>query len=180
MMKNICTIHENDVYPNKKTAPVKYTDRLTVKAIVLDFEGKIGLVGNKQNVFFQLPGGGISTSETMNEGVKRECLEEIGCSIKIVSEIGYIDDYRPRDKKHCISYCYIVEVIGEKGKPNYTKNEAEIGMYTKWVSTKDALELFEKQKQDLEKGIITFYNTGFNILRDYLFLKQAVSEKKIK
>ena len=179
-MKKICTIHEDDVYPDKKTGPVEYEDRLTVKAIVLDIEGKIGLVGNKQNDFLQLPGGGIDTSENIEEGLKRECLEEIGCLVDVVSEIGCIDDYRSRDKKHCINYCYIVKVIGEKGIPNYTEKEAEIGMYTKWLSVQEVMNLFEKQKQDLEKGLVTFYNTGFNILRDYLFLKQAISEEKIK
>ncbi len=179
-MKNICTIHESDVYPDKKAGHVEYEDRLTVKAIVLDSEGKIGLVGNKQNSFLQLPGGGIDVGEEMEKGLKRECLEEIGCSVEMVSEVGCIDDYRPRDKKHCINYCYMVEVIGEKGIPNYTDKEAEIGMYTKWVLPQEAIVLFEKQKHDLERGLVTFYNTGFNILRDYIFLKQAISEKKIK
>lgn len=179
-MKNICAIHENDVYPYKKTEPVEYEDRLTVKAIVLDSEEKIGLVGNKQNSFLQLPGGGIDTGEDIEEGLKRECFEEIGCLVEILSEIGCIDDYRPRDKKHCINYCYVVKAIGEKGTPNYTEKEIEIGMYTKWVSSQEAMDIFEKQKQDLENGLVTFYNTGFNILRDYHFLKQSISEEKIK
>jgi ADP-ribose pyrophosphatase YjhB (NUDIX family) len=179
-MKNICTIQEKDVYPDKKTELVEYEDRLTVKAIVLDTEGRIGLVGNKQNSFLQLPGGGIDTGEDIKEGLKRECLEEIGCLVEIISEIGYIDDYRPRDKKHCINYCYVVKVMGEKGTPNYTEKETEIGMYTEWVSSQEAMNIFEKQKQDLENGLVTFYNTGFNILRDYYFLKQANYEEKIK
>lgn len=179
-MKNIFTIHEKDVYPDKKTEPVEYEDRLTVKAIVIDSEGKIGLVGNTQNSFLQLPGGGIDTGEDIKEALKRECLEEIGCLVETISEIGCIDDYRPRDKKHCINYCYVVKVVGEKGTPNYTEKETEIGMYTKWVTIQEAMNLFEKQKQDLEKGLVTFYNTGFNILRDYYLLKQAISQGKIK
>lgn len=179
-MKKIRTIHEDDVYPGKKTEIVEYEDRLTVKAIVIDSEEKIGLIGNKQNSFLQLPGGGIDIGEDIKEGLRRECSEEIGCSVDIVSEIGYIDDYRSRDKKHCINYCYVVRVIGEKRTPNYTEKEAEIGMHTEWVSAQEAVDLFEKQKKDLEKGLVTFYNTGFNILRDYFFLKLAISEGKIK
>jgi hypothetical protein len=53
-------------------------------------------------------------------------------------------------------------------------------MYTKWVSFQEAMNIFEKQKQDLENGLVSFYNTGFNILRDYRFLKQAIYEEKIK
>src|SRR3989344_4551802 len=173
-MKNISTIYEKDVYPDKKTEDVIFEDRLTVKAIALDSDGKIGLVGNRQNDFLQLPGGGVDKFEDITESLKRECLEEIGCSVLLVSEIGCIDDYRSRDKKHCINYCYVVKVVGEKGIPNYTEDEAKIGMYTKWVSPEDAFDLFEKQKQDLEKGLVTFYNTGFNILRDFIFLKEAM------
>lgn len=179
-MKKICTICESDVFPDRKTDQVEYEDRITVKAIVLDYEGKIGLVGNKQNNFLQLPGGGIDAEEDIKVGLKRECLEEIGCSVDIISEIGCIDDYRARDKKHCINHCYVVKVMGEKGTPNYTEKEAEIGMYTKWVTTQEAMNLFERQKQLLEKRLVTFYNTGFNILRDYNFLRLAISDREIK
>lgn len=179
-MKKIHTINENDVYPNKKSEEVTFEDRLTVKAIVLDLDGKIGLVGNKQNDFFQLPGGGVDKTENLIEGLKRECLEEIGCFISDIKEVGCIDDYRPRDKKHCINYCYIVKVFKEKGVANYTEEEKKIGMYTKWVSPQEAMSIFEKQKQDLQNGLVTFYNTGFNILRDYYFLKQSISEELIK
>lgn len=178
-MKKITTIQEKDVYPDKEiNTGIEYADRITGKAIVVDDENKIALVGNKQNEFLQFPGGGIDKDEDIKEGIIRECLEEIGCAVTILEEVGCIDDYRPRDKKHCINYCYFAKVLGIKGNPKHTEDESTIGMYTKWVSVKEVSDIFKKQKEELMAGKVTFYNTGFNILRDYLFFEEI--KQKIK
>ncbi|MHB8651521.1 MAG: NUDIX domain-containing protein [Minisyncoccota bacterium] len=177
-MKKLATLYEKDIYPKKQVHEgTEYADRITGKAIIFDKENKIALVGNKQNEFLLLPGGGIRNDEDTKTGTIRECLEETGCAVNILIEVGCVDDYRPRDKKHCISYGYVAQVIGSKGYPSYTKNETEIGMYTKWVTFKEALDVFKKQKLELESGRVTFYNTGFNIVRDFLFLEEI---KKLK
>jgi ADP-ribose pyrophosphatase YjhB (NUDIX family) len=177
-MKKIATLHEKDVYPEKKSDEgIEYSDRATGKAIVLDGENKVALVGNKQNKFLLLPGGGIDDGEDIQTGIVRECLEEIGCVVNILDEVGCIDDYRPRDKKHCINYCYTARVIGNKGDPKHTENETAVGMYTKWVTLEDALDIFKRQKLELESGKVAFYNTGFNIIRDLLFLEETKINK---
>lgn len=174
-MKNIKTIYQKDVFPEMlEEQHIEYPDRKTGKAIILDTDKKICLVGNKQNYFLQLPGGGIEENEDIQQGVIRECFEETGCAVELMFEVGIIDDYRPRDEKHCINYCYVATVIGEKGQASYTEAELAIGMYTKWVDVKTALDIFRKQERDLKEGKVTFYNTGFNILRDLLFLETAV------
>lgn len=179
-MKKIAVIYEKDIYPEKKEASnIKYEDRITGKAIILDDENKIALVGNRQNKFLQLPGGGISKNEKIEEGIIRECLEEVGCKVSMVKEMGCIDDFRPRDRKHCINYCYIVRILGKKGAPKYTKEETRIGMYIKWVTLEEAITIFKKQKEELKAGNVTFYNTGFNIIRDFLFLEEAQESLKI-
>ncbi len=173
-MKKIATIQEKEVFPDRENVDVVFEDRNTGKAIVLDADGKIGLVGNKENDFLQLPGGGIDTNEDIEKGVIRECLEEIGCNVEILKEVGIIDDFRPRDKKHCINYCYVVKVLAEKGNSAHTENEASIGMYTAWLTPAETLSRFKQQVVDLENGKVTFYNTGFNILRDFKFLDEAL------
>lgn len=174
-MKKITTIYQKDIFPElEENLGVEYIDRKTGKAIIVDNEGKVGLVGNKQNDFLQLPGGGINEGENIHEGVIRECLEETGCNVVLKTEVGIIDDYRPRDKKHCISVCYIATVLGEKGEASLTDDESNIGMYIKWVDLKTALAIFKKQNEDLKNGKVGFYNTGFNILRDLKFLEKAI------
>lgn len=68
-MKKIKTIYQNDVFPEiLDEQDVEFTDRKTGKVIIIDSEGKIGLVGNKQNDFLQLPGGGIEENEDIQQG----------------------------------------------------------------------------------------------------------------
>jgi len=179
-MKKITTLYEKDIYPSKQSAEsIEYADRITGKAIILDAGNNIALVGNKLNEFLLLPGGGVDDGEDIQSGIVRECLEETGYAVNILDEVGYIDDYRPRDKKHCISYCYTARVIGDKGNTNHTENEAGIGMYTKWVTLEEAFSIFKKQKLELESDKVSFYNTGFNIVRDLLFLEEAKNTSKL-
>jgi len=58
--------------------------RNSVKAIIIK-DGKLLAVKakDKDGFFYILPGGGQNHSETMHETLRRECLEEIGCRIKI-------------------------------------------------------------------------------------------------
>lgn len=179
-MKKIVAIYQKDVFPEmSESSNIEYADRNTGKAIMIDSERKICLIGNNQNDFLELPGGGIDDGENIGEGVIRECLEETGYKVVLKSEVGSIDDYRPRDKKHCINFCYVVSVVGEKGEVSHTEDESNIGMYTKWVDVKTAIDIFRKQEKDLKKGKVTFYNTGFNILRDRKFLEEAISNNLV-
>lgn len=174
-MKKIAIFYEKDIYPKSSTAleTVGYIDRVTGKAIIFDKEGMIALVGNNQNDFYLLPGGGVDREEEVIAGVSRECLEEVGCKVGSFKEVGCIEDYRPRDKKHYISYCYVVYVDGDKGTPYYTEKEISVGMHVKWVTISEALVILRQQKTDLEEGRVKFYNTGYNIVRDLLFLEEA-------
>lgn len=173
-MKHLKTLHEKDVFPGKITDPnIIYSDRLTGKAIVFDMDNNIALVGNKQNEFLLLPGGGINEGEDIKVGVVRECLEEIGCDVSILKEVGYVDDYRPRDKTHCITHCYTAKLLGQKGNPKYDEGEIKIGMYIKWLPLDEAHKVFKAQEDLLKSGKVTFYNTGFNIVRDLLFVEEV-------
>ena len=177
MKKTIATFTDKDIFPNNPLArEVSFVDRPTVKVIILDEDNKIGLVGNNKNEYFQLPGGGVDVNENILDGAKRECLEETGCNLNINHEIGCIDDYRSRDKVHCISYGYLGNLTGEKGEPMHTEEEKDNQMYVKWFTLTEVLDIFHKQEKDLRDGKVTFYNTGFNIVRDRLFVITAIDK----
>lgn len=169
---------EKDVFPDKKehSDEIKFEDRLTGKAVVFDSEKNVALVGNEVNDFYLLPGGGIDPDEPIADGIIRECLEEIGCSVKLLTDLGITEDFRNRDKKHCISHCFTAQVIGEKGEPNLTEEEARNGMHVKWVTLEEAVGILKNEVDQLSRGEVEFYNTGFNILRDSIFLLEAQKE----
>lgn len=41
-----------------------------------------------------------------------------------------------------------------------------------WVSLEEATAILKDETEQLKRGEVTFYNTGFNILRDFHFLNQ--------
>jgi len=123
-MKPLATFTQKDIFPEKEEQKnIIYEDRPTGKAIVFNCKNKIALVGNKVNSFYLLPGGGINEGETIENGVIRECLEEIGYCVELIDKIGTTEDYRARDKKHCINYCYTAKLFGEKRKVQLTEDE---------------------------------------------------------
>ncbi len=173
-MKKLGTFTQKDIFPEKKDdrEEIKFEDRATGKAIVFDDDNNIALVGNKVNSFYLLPGGGIDPGESIESGIVRECLEEIGCNVELNVAIGTIDDYRNRDKKHCINYCYTAKIIGGKGELTLTEDEKKNGLHVIWAPLDEAIKILEKEVEQLRRGEVTFYNTGFNIVRDHLFLKE--------
>jgi ADP-ribose pyrophosphatase YjhB (NUDIX family) len=174
-MKTLRTFTQKDIFPEKEDdkEKINFEDRVTGKAIVFDDDKNVALVGTKVNSFYLLPGGGIDQGESIEVGIIRECLEEIGCNVELKMPIGTIDDYRNRDKKHCINYCYTAKLVGEKGELTLTEDEKKNGLHVIWVPLDEAIKILEKEVGQLKRGEVTFYNTGFNILRDHLFLKEA-------
>lgn len=174
-MSVLAIVKEKDVFPHRNTTEdgVVFEDRPTGKAIVFDDENNIALVGNKVNSFYLLPGGGIDAGESLEDGIVRECLEEIGCKVTLNKKVGIIEDYRIRDKKHCINHCYIARVSGKKGMLTLTADEARNGLHVIWVPLPRALQILEDEIVQLRRGEVHFYNTAFNILRDHLFLREV-------
>mgnify|MGYP001615078067 FL=1 len=169
----LMVLRDKDIFPDTSgVTNVVWKDRLTGKVVLFNEESKVALIGNKVNNFFLLPGGGIKHDESILDGIKRECQEETGCEIEIQNTLGITEDFRSRDCKHSISYGYSAKVISQS-VPTLTESEVDIGVYVKWISLSEAVELFALQEKKVRVGEVKFYNTCFNILRDSLFLRQA-------
>lgn len=170
--KNLGTLHQRDIFPQMEEVSCDFEDRLTGKSIILNGEGNIALVGTTVNYIYNLPGGGIDCEESIEEGISREAKEETGYNTEWVRKVGVIDDFRNRDKKHCISYCALLKTTGEKRELNLTEDENKNGLHVKWVSLEDAVRILVEENDQVKRGEISFYNTAFNVVRDYKFLKE--------
>lgn len=155
-----------------ENSEIVFEDRITGKAIVVDKENKIALVGTTVNHIYTLPGGGIENGENVNTGIKREIKEETGCDIEVTKILGTINDYRNRDKKHCISYCALANVLGEKGKTQLIEEEKKNGLHVKWFTKKEVFEILEIEYKKVLDGEINYYNTAYNVVRDFEFIKE--------
>ena len=142
----------------------KYPIREAARAIVFDENNFIALLHATKTHYYKLPGGGIEKGETKEEALKRECLEEIGCNIKIVKELGLTVEYRKEFNVKQISYCYIARLIGKKGLPDLEQDEEDEGFQTIWISLEDAIEKVHESRP-------TVYDGPYIIARDFELLK---------
>jgi 8-oxo-dGTP pyrophosphatase MutT (NUDIX family) len=116
-----------------------YSARSAARAVILDDVGLVALLHVDANDYYKLPGGGMEEAENKLEALERECLEEAGCRIAIRDEIGTIIEHRKMFRLNQTSYCYLVNVKGEKGVPNFTQEEIQNGFNLEWFTYEEAL-----------------------------------------
>jgi 8-oxo-dGTP diphosphatase len=116
--------------------------RNAVRAIIVQ-NHKL-LVQKKQDGSYSLPGGAPHVAETLEQGLERECNEEIGTAIQI-SRLAFVADYfKPRKScppaiRHHIEFLFICSVpknyIAQNG-PSPDKRQVDVN----WISI-DSAEL---------------------------------------
>lgn len=161
--------HLSTIDPDGIEKEVGFKRRHAARAIVLDKEGNVGLLHATKHAYYKLPGGGVDEGEDLAEALKRECLEELGCNIEVISEIGIIDEYRKIHNLHQTSYCYSAQVVGEKGTPDFTESEIANGFEIVWVSKPEAL-------RHLKDGKTTDLQGTYIKLRDIVFLEEFLKK----
>jgi len=139
--------------------------REAVRAVIFDEHNKVAIVRVEVGKYHKIPGGGIKPGENHAEALKRECLEEAGANIYIISELGQILEYR--DGMEQYSYCYLARLNGPINQPNFTKEEIRDGFRApEWHSIDEAIDIFKADKPE-------FLRAQFMGLRDRLFIEEA-------
>lgn len=123
----------------------EYRLRKSARVILLNHEGEVATQYLKTYTFHKLPGGGIDAGESIEEALKREVKEEVGCDCEIIRPIGMTIEYRNNHKLLHISYCYEARVVGEIGEPTLEEGEIEEGHETLWLPP---AEVLAKMKTD--------------------------------
>ena len=165
-MQILKTIRDKDLELDF-TEPSVYRERKASRALVFDKDNNIALLKAKNKSYHKLPGGGIEDGEDIIQALRREAMEEIGCEIDNIKELGIVEEYRNQFSLHQLSYCFIANLKGEKGTPNLEADEIEDGFETVWLNIDDAIKTIENEK-DLEH-----YEGRFITRRDLILLKEA-------
>lgn len=166
-MKNIKTLNPENA---SEEEIANFKTREAVRAIVYDKDGKIAVLHVTKQNYYKLPGGGVEEGENVYNALKRECREELGCNIETYGEVGQVIEYRKMYQLKQISPCYLARVVGEKGKPSFTEEEAEDGFEIQWLPLEKAIPLFIAEKALNEEGRL------YIVPRDKTFL-EAVKNK---
>lgn len=174
-MDYLRTLTDTDIFANPTfKRPDVFEQRVTVKAVVQNLEGKYGLVTNTVHGLYLLPGGGAE-SVNLKDEIKRECVEEIGFEVEVLREIGRVHEYRNRDAKEYITTCYMVRATQEVFADARTEDEKNNGLHVEWFNCDEVAQVLLKQVEDVRRGEVKYYNTAFNILRDALFFQTYLS-----
>ncbi len=169
-MKYLKTLKDKDIFNEVKYKdPDVYEDRQAVKLIIKNNKGEIALVTNPVHNFFLLPGGGAESNDLEKEA-KREALEEVGCYVNIINEIGKVEEFRNRKARRYITTCFIAEIERRNDKDLRTEKEKRVGLNVRWFKPEDIFPILLKQIDKVKNDEVEFYNTSFNIIRDHFFI----------
>lgn len=146
----------------------QYRHRRATRAVIVDNNGNVAILHQIPDDWYGIPGGGVEDGETYEQGVVRECKEEIGCDIKIEKFLGATIEYRKMDNLINESHGYTARIIGEKGSPNADDDTNDSIIL--WVPICEAMSLIK----NLQKSENLYYQ--YCMERDLIFLKQALQE----
>lgn len=147
----------------------KFQVREAVRAIVYDKDRNVAILNVTKQNYHKLPGGGVEKGEDVYSALKRECLEELGCDIEIVGEIGQIIEYRKMFQLKQISPCHVAKIVGVKGNPSFTPEEIEDGFKVQWLPLEEATLLLASDQPLNDEGRL------YIVPRDRAFLEAAKS-----
>lgn len=148
--------------------PKMWGERKTGRAIIFDKNRNVALLHVTKKHYHKLPGGGVEEGENVNEALRREAIEESGCDITNIRELGIIEEYRGRFSEHQTSHCFIADVEGEKKNPDLTPEELENGFEITWLPLEEAIKTLESEVN------VEDYEGKFINARELTFLKEAL------
>lgn len=161
-------------YSGFPEAGIETITREAARIVLVDDDGMVPLVYSGKNYVYQIAGGGIDEGESVLDALHREALEETGCEVEVLWEIGSIIDERPASVckfwKNLIqtSHCYYGGIT-KKWEAIFTDEEINHWYEIIWMHIDNVLDTMKNTKARIPKAEIEAKRDMF-IFEEYLKL----------
>ena len=151
--------------------------RISSRGIVIRDDGKIAIQYKTNRNEYKLVGGGMEEKENPYIAFRREVLEEAGCEIDIIRQIGIVEEYKSLQNLKQISNIFIAKVTKDLHKLNLDEGETIEGAILLWLQPREALQLITDCYDKLiPSEFDDIYSTRFVLLRDRKILEYYINE----
>ena len=136
-MKLIAEITDKEILGTEGLSSAE--PRYTARAIVKNGDLYAVMYAEKFNLY-SLPGGGIDDDEDIITALKREILEETGCTCGKITDLGIVKENRAKADYTQCSYYYVVEA-NSMGTPQLTAAEKNNKTELQWHTLSEMIKL---------------------------------------
>lgn len=112
-----------------------YSKRPSIYALVFNDKGEIASIKYREETgrMYPLPGGGVDEGESLIQALVREVLEEVGCNIKNIKQVGSFGSYDNRSMRCFQSVICFADLDGEPQEPKPAE-DYEQGAELVWIT----------------------------------------------
>ncbi len=107
--------------------------RLAARAILCRRDGKYAMMYIEKFDLYSLPGGGVEKGEGLIDALRREILEETGCSCDRIRALGYVYENRACHDFTQKSFYFAVKTEKHIEKNHLTPKERAVNIKLLWV-----------------------------------------------
>lgn len=171
-----CVITDEDLgYDSKGLYMPKI--RIGARGIVKNKDGKIAIFNKQAKNEYKLPGGGVEDGEDIKETFIREVMEEAGCEVNNIIQIGIVEERKSFTNFKQISYIFSCDVVNDTKELRLTEKEAEEQARLLWLEPHEALKIMKESFNNLKGSKYDdLYRTKFMSLRDRRVLEKYLGE----
>lgn len=122
--------------------------RRTARAVLKNNNNLYALLYSGDYDFYSFPGGGIDENESILSALKREIVEETGCTCDFIEELGIVEENRAYCDYTQISYYFVVTTESEKFNPSFTELEKQHSTTVAWHTLDEIIKLLTQPVYD--------------------------------
>ena len=142
-MKKICEINDKIILGQDGSS--SKAPRETARAIVKGPEGLYAVMHSLKFELYSLPGGGIESGEDVITALRREIMEETGCTCDKIRELGIVYENRASLDYTQINYYFVVDT--EHIRENrLTDAELKNKTQLEWHTWDETVRLIKEQE----------------------------------